>query len=91
MTVSLIVLLADVGKLATVYFGAVVVIGDGEKNNAPLLHNGAHVGNGHGPACDLAVDPIDGMSLTASGQQNAISGMAVSDRRTTQARCSSRT
>ena len=66
--------------LGTVNFDGVVVIGEGEKDNAPMLYNGEHVGNGHGPACDIAVDPIDGTSLTAAGRQNAISVMAVSDR-----------
>jgi fructose-1,6-bisphosphatase II len=58
----------------------VVVIGEGEKDNAPMLFNGEHVGNGRGPACDIAVDPIDGTSLTAAGRQNALSVIAVSDR-----------
>ncbi|MCL9664817.1 class II fructose-bisphosphatase [Curtobacterium albidum] len=66
--------------LGTVNFDGVVVIGEGEKDDAPMLFNGEHVGNGHGPACDIAVDPIDGTSLTAAGRQNAISVMAVSDR-----------
>ncbi|MCB1280417.1 MAG: class II fructose-bisphosphatase, partial [Salinibacterium sp.] len=47
---------------------------------APMLFNGEHVGNKRGPACDIAVDPIDGTSLTAAGRQNAISVIAVSDR-----------
>lgn len=58
----------------------VVVIGEGEKDHAPMLFNGEHVGNKRGPACDIAVDPIDGTSLTAAGRQNAISVIAVSDR-----------
>ncbi|MCU1546646.1 MAG: glpX [Homoserinimonas sp.] len=68
--------------LGTVNFDGVVVIGEGEKDEAPMLYNGEHVGNGRGPACDIAVDPIDGTSLTASGRQNAISMIAVSDRGT---------
>jgi fructose-1,6-bisphosphatase II len=68
--------------LGTVDFDGVVVIGEGEKDKAPMLFNGEHVGTGHGPACDIAVDPIDGTSLTASGRQNAISMIAVSDRGT---------
>ena len=68
--------------LGTVDFDGLVVIGEGEKDNAPMLFNGEHVGTGHGPACDIAVDPIDGTSLTAAGRQNAISMIAVSDRGT---------
>lgn len=66
--------------LGTVNFDGVVVIGEGEKDQAPMLYNGEHVGNGRGPACDIAVDPIDGTSLTAAGRQNAISMIAVADR-----------
>lgn len=68
--------------LGTVNFDGVIVIGEGEKDNAPMLFNGEHVGNGRGPACDIAVDPIDGTSLTAAGRQNALSVIAVSDRGT---------
>jgi len=66
--------------LGTVNFDGVVVIGEGEKDRAPMLFNGEHVGNGRGPAVDIAVDPIDGTSLTASGRPNALSVIAVSDR-----------
>ena len=66
--------------LGTVNFDGVVVIGEGEKDEAPMLYNGEHVGNGRGPACDIAVDPIDGTSLTAAGRQNALSMIAVADR-----------
>ena len=66
--------------LGTVNFDGVIVIGEGEKDKAPMLYNGEHVGNGRGPACDIAVDPIDGTSLTAAGRQNAISMIAVADR-----------
>ncbi|MFF2053933.1 class II fructose-bisphosphatase [Leifsonia sp. NPDC058194] len=66
--------------LGTVNFDGLIVIGEGEKDNAPMLFNGEHVGNGRGPACDIAVDPIDGTSLTAAGRQNALSVIAVSDR-----------
>ena len=66
--------------LGTVNFDGVVVIGEGEKDAAPMLYNGEHVGNGRGPACDIAVDPIDGTSLTAAGRQNALSMIAVADR-----------
>jgi fructose-1,6-bisphosphatase II len=48
--------------LGTVNFAGTVVIGEGEKDKAPMLFNGEVVGNGHGPACDIAVDPIDGTS-----------------------------
>lgn len=68
--------------LATVSFDGVIVIGEGEKDEAPMLFNGEHVGTGRGPACDIAVDPIDGTSLTAAGRQNALSVIAVSDRGT---------
>jgi len=57
--------------LGTVNFAGTIVIGEGEKDQAPMLFNGEVVGNGHGPECDIAVDPIDGTSLTAAGRQNA--------------------
>ncbi|WP_298860766.1 class II fructose-bisphosphatase [Microbacterium sp.] len=66
--------------LGTVDFAGRVVIGEGEKDNAPMLFNGEEVGTGRGPECDIAVDPIDGTSLTAAGRQNALSVLAVSDR-----------
>jgi fructose-1,6-bisphosphatase II len=50
--------------LSTVAFSGLVVIGEGEKDDAPMLFNGEVVGNGQGPQCDIAVDPIDGTSLT---------------------------
>lgn len=68
--------------LSTVEFDGTIVIGEGEKDNAPMLFNGERVGTGRGPACDIAVDPIDGTSLTAAGRQNAVSVIAVSDRGT---------
>jgi fructose-1,6-bisphosphatase II len=68
--------------LGTVNFEGLVVIGEGEKDNAPMLFNGEVVGAGNGPKCDIAVDPIDGTSLTAAGRQNALSVIAVSDRGT---------
>jgi fructose-1,6-bisphosphatase II len=61
----------------TVDMSGVVVIGEGEKDQAPMLHNGEHVGNGDGPNCDVAVDPIDGTSLTAQGMNGAISVIAL--------------
>ena len=58
----------------------VVVIGEGEKDNAPMLFNGEEVGDGTGAACDVAVDPIDGTRLCANGMPNAISVLAVANR-----------
>ncbi len=58
----------------------VVVIGEGEKDNAPMLFNGEEVGDGTGAACDVAVDPIDGTRLCANGMSNAISVLAVASR-----------
>ncbi|HEX9031435.1 MAG TPA: class II fructose-bisphosphatase [Streptosporangiaceae bacterium] len=66
--------------ISTVSMNGVVVIGEGEKDHAPMLFNGEHVGDGTGPDCDVAVDPIDGTRLTANGMPNAISVMAVSPR-----------
>ena len=66
----------------TVDMNGIVVIGEGEKDNAPMLHNGENVGNGEGPNCDVAVDPIDGTSLTAQGVNGAISVIAVAPRGT---------
>jgi fructose-1,6-bisphosphatase II len=66
----------------TVDMTGVVVIGEGEKDNAPMLHNGENVGNQQGPACDVAVDPIDGTSLTANGMNGAISVIALAPRGT---------
>ncbi|HEU0129850.1 MAG TPA: class II fructose-bisphosphatase [Mycobacteriales bacterium] len=60
----------------------VVVIGEGEKDEAPMLFNGEEVGDGTGPACDVAVDPIDGTTLTAKGMNNALAVIAVSERGT---------
>jgi len=68
--------------LTTVNFDGVIVIGEGEKDDAPMLFNGESVGNGRGPQCDIAVDPIDGTTLTAEGRNNALSVIAVSDRGT---------
>jgi len=58
----------------------VVVIGEGEKDNAPMLFNGEEVGDGTGAACDVAVDPIDGTRLCANGMSNAIAVLAVAER-----------
>ncbi len=64
----------------TVEMNGVVVIGEGEKDDAPMLYNGERVGDGTGPEYDVAVDPIDGTTLTAKGMNNAISVMAVAPR-----------
>ncbi len=64
----------------TVDMSGIVVIGEGEKDDAPMLHNGENVGNGQGPLCDVAVDPIDGTSLTAQGMNGAISVIALAPR-----------
>src|SRR5215831_4963481 len=64
----------------TVSMRGVVVIGEGEKDHAPMLYNGEEVGDGSGPACDVAVDPIDGTRLCANGMPNAVSVLAVAER-----------
>lgn len=66
--------------LSTVSMDGTVVIGEGEKDDAPWLYNGEKVGNGNGAACDVAVDPIDGTRLTAEGRPGAVSVIAVADR-----------
>ncbi|GAA2012339.1 class II fructose-bisphosphatase [Catenulispora yoronensis] len=64
----------------TVSMRGVVVIGEGEKDHAPMLFNGEEVGDGSGPECDVAVDPIDGTTLTGKGMPNALAVIAVADR-----------
>ena len=66
--------------LDTVVMDGVVVIGEGEKDEAPMLYNGEAVGQGEGPAVDVAVDPLEGTRLTAFGQPNAIAVIAVAER-----------
>src|SRR6476661_5501564 len=66
--------------LGTVAMRGVVVIGEGEKDEAPMLFNGEQVGDGSGAECDVAVDPIDGTTLMAKGMPNAISVIAVAER-----------
>ncbi len=66
--------------ISSVSMNGVVVIGEGEKDHAPMLFNGEEVGDGTGPSCDVAVDPIDGTTLTAKGMNNAISVIAVAPR-----------
>ncbi len=68
--------------LDSVSMRGVVVIGEGEKDEAPMLYNGEEVGNGEGPEVDVAVDPLEGTRLTALGQQGAISVIAVAERGT---------
>jgi fructose-1,6-bisphosphatase II len=68
--------------LQTVAMDGVVVIGEGEKDEAPMLFNGEHVGNGHGVEVDVAVDPLEGTRLTALGMPNAIAVIAVAERGT---------
>ncbi|MBP1325740.1 fructose-1,6-bisphosphatase II [Leucobacter exalbidus] len=66
--------------LSTVNMNGTVVIGEGEKDEAPWLYNGEKVGNGEGAECDVAVDPIDGTRLAAEGRPGALSVIAVADR-----------
>ncbi len=68
--------------LDSVSMRGVVVIGEGEKDEAPMLYNGEEVGNGEGPEVDVAVDPLEGTRLTALGQPNAIAVIAVAERGT---------
>ncbi len=68
--------------IGTVTMAGIVVIGEGEKDSAPMLYNGEEVGDGKGPECDVAVDPIDGTTLMAKGMPNAIAVMAVAERGT---------
>jgi fructose-1,6-bisphosphatase II len=68
--------------LDTVSMAGVVVIGEGEKDEAPMLYNGEEIGDGHGPEVDVAVDPLEGTRLTAKGQPNAIAVIAVAERGT---------
>jgi fructose-1,6-bisphosphatase II len=68
--------------LATVEMDGVVVIGEGEKDEAPMLYNGEEIGSGSGPQVDVAVDPLEGTRLTALGQPNAIAVIAVAERGT---------
>ncbi|MGW4222402.1 class II fructose-bisphosphatase [Streptomyces bauhiniae] len=66
--------------VSTVSMNGVVVIGEGEKDEAPMLFNGEQVGDGTGPEVDIAVDPIDGTTLTAKGMANAIAVLAAAER-----------
>jgi fructose-1,6-bisphosphatase II len=68
--------------LDTVSMDGVVVIGEGEKDKAPMLFNGEEIGNGQGPEVDVAVDPLEGTRLTALGMPNAITTVALAERGT---------
>ena len=68
--------------LHTVPMDGIVVIGEGEKDEAPMLYNGEKIGDGTPPATDIAVDPIDGTTLCSLGRPNAIAVIAVSERGT---------
>ena len=68
--------------LDTASMSGVVVIGEGEKDKAPMLYNGEEVGSGSGPEVDVAVDPLEGTTLTAKGQPNAIATIAAAERGT---------
>src|SRR3954463_13818821 len=68
--------------LASVAMDGIIVIGEGEKDEAPMLFNGEKIGDGTPPMTDIAVDPIDGTTLTAMGRDNALSVIAVSERGT---------
>ena len=68
--------------LETVRMDGVVVIGEGEKDEAPMLYNGEHIGDGSLPEVDIAVDPLEGTTLTAKGMPSALSVIALSPRGT---------
>jgi fructose-1,6-bisphosphatase II len=64
----------------TVSMDGVVVIGEGEKDEAPMLYNGEHVGDGSGPVVDVAVDPLEGTTLVARGMPNALAVVAIAEK-----------
>src|SRR5437762_8089298 len=68
--------------LDTVSMDGVVVIGEGEKDEAPMLYNGERIGDGSPPEVDIAVDPLEGTELCAKGMPNAIATIALADRGT---------
>jgi fructose-1,6-bisphosphatase II len=68
--------------LQTVDINGVIIIGEGEKDNAPMLYNGENVGNGSAPDVDVAVDPIDGTRPLAFGRSNSLAAVAISPRGT---------
>src|ERR1700754_4720486 len=68
--------------LESVSMDGIVVIGEGEKDEAPMLYNGEHIGDGSPPEVDIAVDPLEGTRLTALGLPNGIAVIALSERGT---------
>jgi fructose-1,6-bisphosphatase II len=66
--------------LASIAMDGIVVIGEGEKDEAPMLYNGEAVGNGSPPRVDIAVDPVDGTTLTAKALPDALAVIAVAER-----------
>jgi fructose-1,6-bisphosphatase II len=68
--------------LETVHMDGAVVIGEGEKDEAPMLYNGEHIGDGSPPRVDIAVDPLEGTTLTAKGMPSALSVIALAERGT---------
>jgi fructose-1,6-bisphosphatase II len=68
--------------LPTLHMAGVVVIGEGEKDEAPMLHNGERVGDGSPPEVDIAVDPLEGTRLAADGRPNALAVISLSERGT---------
>src|SRR2546426_6239485 len=68
--------------LDTVQMDGIVVIGEGEKDEAPMLYNGEHIGDGSPPEVDIAVDPLEGTTLVAKGMPSALSVIALSPRGT---------
>ncbi len=68
--------------LSTVQMDGIIVIGEGEKDEAPMLFNGERIGDGSPPETDIAVDPVEGTTLTSLGRGNAVSVIAVSPRGT---------
>ena len=65
--------------LATLDIDGVVIIGEGEKDSAPMLYNGERVGTGRGMQVEVAVDPVDGTTLTSKGEPGALSVIAVTE------------
>src|SRR3954451_24336808 len=68
--------------LHTIHMDGVVVIGEGEKDEAPMLYNGEAIGDGSPPGVDIAVDPLEGTRLSAQGEPAALAGIALSERGT---------
>ena len=68
--------------IGTVSMRGVVVIGEGEKDEAPMLYNGEHIGDGSPPEVDIAVDPLEGTTLAAGGMPNALACIGLSERGT---------